>query len=106
MSTSFQFQSCRRRRFFIQALLLLLLLAIITTTTTIMDLCRPSIAHKKKTPKEPKREKRSQSKPLIFPEELKEMPPFPMWIRTAIYNAIKDGEEIDKHTLHMSMPST
>jgi hypothetical protein len=27
------------------------------------------------------------------------MPPFPVWIRTAISNAIKDGEEIDKDTL-------
>ncbi len=34
------------------------------------------------------------------------MPPFPVWIRTAISNAIKDGEEIDKDTLHMSMPPT
>jgi hypothetical protein len=34
------------------------------------------------------------------------MPPFAVWIRTAISNAIKDGEEIDKHTLHMSMPPT
>jgi hypothetical protein len=29
-----------------------------------------------------------------------------VWIRTAISNAIKDGEEIDKDTLHMSMPPT
>ncbi len=34
------------------------------------------------------------------------MPPFPVWIKTAISNAIKDGEEIDKDTLHMSMPPT
>jgi hypothetical protein len=34
------------------------------------------------------------------------MPPFPGWIRTAISNGIKDGEEIDKDTLHMSMPPT
>jgi len=37
---------------------------------------------------------------------LKEMPPFPVWIRTAISNVIKHGEEIDKDTLHMSMPPT
>ncbi len=34
------------------------------------------------------------------------MPPFPVWIRTAISNAIKDGEEIDKDTLRMSMAPT
>jgi hypothetical protein len=34
------------------------------------------------------------------------MPPFPLWTRNAISNAIKDGEEIDKDTLHMSMPPT
>jgi hypothetical protein len=34
------------------------------------------------------------------------MPPFLVWIRTAIYDAIKDGEEIDKDTLQTPIPPT
>jgi len=53
-----------------------------------------------------KKEKKSQSRALIFPKELKKMPPFLVWIRIVISHAIKDGEEIDKDTLQMSMPPT
>jgi hypothetical protein len=34
------------------------------------------------------------------------MPPFLVWIRIAISDVIKDGEEIDKDTLQISMPPT
>jgi hypothetical protein len=40
----------------------------------------------------------------MFPYELKEMPPFPMWIRNVIAIVIKNGDKIDKNMLHMSMP--
>jgi hypothetical protein len=53
-----------------------------------------------------KKEKKSQSRALIFPKELKKMPPFLVWIRISISHAIKDGEEIDKDTLQMSMLPT
>jgi hypothetical protein len=39
---------------------------------------------------------RSQSMVLIFLEDLKEVPPFPMWIRSAIFNVIKDGRKLIK----------
>jgi len=34
------------------------------------------------------------------------MPPFLVWIRIVIFYVIKDGEQIDKDTLQMSMPPT
>jgi len=75
-----------------------------------MNLSRPSIEKKPKnknnTLKKSKKKKKSQSRALIFPKELKQMPPFLVWIRIVISHAIKDGEEIDKDTLQMSMPPT
>jgi hypothetical protein len=43
---------------------------------------------------------------VIFPAHLKEVPPFPMWIRTFIATIIKEGDIIDKDIMHMSMPPT
>ncbi len=40
----------------------------------------------------------------MFPDELKEVPPFLVWIRNAIAIAIKNGDKINKNMLHMSMP--
>lgn len=40
----------------------------------------------------------------MFPNNFKEVPPFLERIRTTIVLGIKDGEQIDKDTLHMSMP--
>jgi hypothetical protein len=40
----------------------------------------------------------------VFPNELKEVPPFLVWIRNAIVIAIKNGDKVDKNILHMSMP--
>jgi len=48
----------------------------------------------------------AQSKARVFANHFKEMPPFLEWIRIAITSAIKDGEQIDKDTLHISMPPT
>jgi hypothetical protein len=39
---------------------------------------------------------RYQSRVLIFLEDLKEVPSFPMWIRSAIFGAIKDGRNLIK----------
>jgi hypothetical protein len=39
---------------------------------------------------------RFQSKVFIFLEELKEVPPFPMWIRNAIFGVTKDGRKLIK----------
>ncbi len=41
---------------------------------------------------------------VTFPTFLKEVPPFPMWIRTYIATTIKKGDIIDKDIMHMSMP--
>jgi hypothetical protein len=40
----------------------------------------------------------------MFPDELKEVPPFLMWIRNVIAIVIKNGDKVDKNILHMSMP--
>ncbi len=47
-----------------------------------------------------------QSRALVFPNNFKEMPPFFKQIRNTIVLGIKDGEHVDKDTLHMSMPPT
>jgi len=49
----------------------------------------------KKTKTKKKGRNHKRKKISIFLEEFKEMPPFPVWIKTAISNATKDGEEID-----------
>ncbi len=41
---------------------------------------------------------------VTFPTFLKEVPPFPIWIKTYIVIAIKEGDIIDKDIMHMSMP--
>jgi len=46
------------------------------------------------------------SRALVFPNNFKEVPPFLEQIRTTIVLGIKDGEHVDKDTLHMSMPPT
>jgi hypothetical protein len=40
----------------------------------------------------------------VFLDELKEMPPFLVWIRNAIVIAVKNGDKINITMLHMSMP--
>jgi len=48
----------------------------------------------------------AQSRALVFPNNIKELPPFFERIRITIVLGIKDGEQIDKDALHMSMPPT
>ncbi len=40
----------------------------------------------------------------MFPNHLKEMPHFPMCIRSSTTIAIKKGETIEKDVVHISMP--
>jgi hypothetical protein len=41
-----------------------------------------------------------------IPRRVEEKATLSMWIRTTIYDVIKDGEEIDKETLQISIPPT
>jgi hypothetical protein len=49
---------------------------------------------------------RLKARVVIFLAHRKEVPPFPMWIRTFIATIIKEGDIIDKYIMHMSMPPT
>jgi hypothetical protein len=42
----------------------------------------------------------------MFPNDLAPSAPFAMWTMVSIASAIKNGEIINKDTMHMSMPST
>jgi hypothetical protein len=42
----------------------------------------------------------------IFPNHLKELTPFRIWIKIAITSIFKEENEIDKNMLHMFMPPT
>jgi hypothetical protein len=43
---------------------------------------------------------------VIFLDHLKELSPFSTWVRSDVVSTMKEGETIDKYTLHMSMPPT
>ncbi len=43
---------------------------------------------------------------VIFPDHFKELTPFSTWVRNDVVSTMKEGETIDKYTLHMSMPPT
>jgi hypothetical protein len=42
----------------------------------------------------------------MFLNCLKEVPPFPIWIRSLIFVAIKEGDTIERDAVHMFMPPT
>jgi len=42
----------------------------------------------------------------VFPNYLKEVPPFPEWIRNSITTIVKEGDKIEKDVVHVSMPPT
>ncbi len=42
----------------------------------------------------------------MFPDYLKEVPPFPKWIRNSITIIVKKGDKIEKDVVHVSMPPT